>query len=163
MAGMRNPRILAAVAVLAVLGVVAVVAFGEGGSDDDTDPPVRIGGPRPLAEPVRTVRSELTLERFVLPTTGQPEELVVSLPEQRLNVPATTGGATQVLLRCVDRSGAETLRQTVAWPLLEEPGFPPHIHQAIRPDVLDGVRGCRLTGPGIDFRGRVSGRVPAGR
>ena len=156
-----NARIVAAV--LAVVGVLVVVVLTAGGSDDGADPPLRTGTPRPLAEPARTVRSELTLERFVVPTTGQPEELVVSLPEERLNVPATTGGATQVLLRCVDRSGAEKLRQTVAWPLLEEPGYPPHIHQAIRPDVLVGVRGCRLTGPGIDFRGRVSGRVPAGR
>ena len=110
--------------------------------------------------PVRTVRSALTLERVVLPTTGQPEELVVSLPEQRLNVPETTGGETTVLLRCVDEGGAEKLRQMVGWPLLEEPGYPPHIHQPIRPDVLESVRSCRLTGTGIDFEGRVPGRVP---
>ncbi len=151
-----------AVAFLAVLGVAAVIAFVAGGSENDTEPAVSAGGPPPPAKPVRTVRSELTLERFVLPTTGEPEELVVSLPEQRLNVLETTGGETEVLLRCVDKGGAETLRQLVAWPLLEETGFPPHIHQAIRPDVLDAVRGCRLTGPGIDFEGRVPGRVPSG-
>ncbi len=159
---MRNPRVLVAVAVLAVLGLVAGVAFMAGGSQDDTDPTVGAGGPPPPAKPVRTVRSELTLERFVLPTTGQPEELVVSLPEQRLNVLETTGGETEVLLRCVDKGGTEKLRQMVAWPLLEETGLPPHTHQAIRPDVLDAVRGCRLTGPGIDFEGRVPGRVPSG-
>ena len=157
---MRNPRVLIAAAVLAVLVVVAVVAFVAGGSDGGTDRAGPAEAERP-AEPARTVRSALTLERAVLPTTGQPEELVVSLPEERLNVPETTGGEPTVLLRCVDEEGAENLRQTVSWPLLEEPGFPPHIHQAIRPDVLDGVRGCRLTGPGIDFGGRVPGRVPS--
>ncbi len=99
---------LAAVAVLEVLGVLAVV-FVAGGSEDATDNAARTGGAVSAGKPVRTVRSELTLERAVLPTTGQPEELVVSLPEQRLNVPGTTGGETTVLLRCVDEGGAEKL------------------------------------------------------
>lgn len=140
-------RIVAAVAVAAIVAVAAAILVG-GGSGDGA------------GEPSRTVRSQLTLERSVLPTTGRPEELVVSLPDQRLNVPETTRGATSVLLRCVDGAGAERLRERTAWPLLEEPGYPPHIHQPIRPDVLDAVRGCRLTGPGIDFAGRVPGRVP---
>lgn len=153
---MGNPRVLIAAAVLltALVAVAAVVLLA-GGSEDDTEGPVR------AATPLRTVRSELTLERAVVPTTGRPEELLVSLPDQRLNTLATTGGETSVLLRCVDKGGAATLSQKVAWPLLEEVGFPPHIHQPIRPQVLDGVRGCRLTGPGIDFSGRVSGRVPS--
>ena len=142
-----------------MLGVLAVV-FVAGGSEDATDNAARTGGSVSAEKSFRTVRSELTLERAVLPTTGQPEELVVSLPEQRLNVPETTGGETRVLLRCVDKGGAEKLRQMVRWPLLEEPGYPPHIHQPVRPDVLESVRSCRLTGTGIDFEGRVPGRVP---
>lgn len=131
-----------------------------GGSEDGSDLAVRTSGPAPEA-PLRTVRSELTLERSRLMTTGMPEELVVSLPEQRLNVLKTAGGETVVLLRCANQSEVETLRQMVQWPLLEESGFPPYIHHLIRPDVLRGVRVCRLTGPGIDFEGRVSGRVPS--
>lgn len=115
---MSNPRVLVAVAVAAVLAVLAVV-FVAGNPEDATDSTAR------TAEPVRTVRSELTLERFVLPTAGMPEELLVSLPEQRLNVPATTGGETTVLLRCVDEGGTEKLRQRVGWPLLEEPDTRP--------------------------------------
>jgi len=160
---MKSSRVLIAVAALAVSGVLAVVIFVVGGSDGatgGTDNEGTTGAERP-AEALPAVRSELTLERAIVPTTGQPEELVVSLPAQRLNALETTGGATRVLLRCVEASGAETLREAVAWPLLEEAGFPPHIHQPIRPDVLDGVRGCRLTGPGIDFEGRVPGRVPS--
>ncbi len=44
--------------------------------------------------------------------------------------------------------------------LLEEPGFPPHIHQPAPPEVLNSVRSCRLTGTGIDFTDAVSGRPP---
>lgn len=63
----------------------------------------------------------------------------------------------------MDERGAVNIRQKIAWPLLEEAGYPPHIHQLVRPEVLAGVRGCCLTGRGIDFAGRVPGRVPRGR
>lgn len=148
MGGVRNPRaLLAVIVLLAVLAAVAVAVFVGGGSEGGSE------------GRLRTVGSELTLERFVVPTTGQPE-LLVSLPDRRLNAPQTTGGETSVLLRCFDRSGALKIRQQTAWPLLEEVGYPPHIHQLARPDVLDVVRACRLTGPGIDFGGRVPGRLP---
>ena len=139
----------AGVLVAAVVVVVVVVVAGgsEGGGGE---------------KPVRTVRAQLTLERFARPDLGGVE-LLVSLPDERLNTPETTGGETSVLLRCVDRSGAEAIRQQTEWPLLEEVGFPPHIHQPVRPQVLNRVRSCRLTGRGIDFAGRVEGRVPKAR
>ena len=96
---MSNPRVLVAVAVLVVLSVLAVVFVAGGPEKEATGVAVRADSAARTEKPVRTVRSELTLERAVLPTTGQPEELVVSLPEQRLNVPETTGGETTVLLR----------------------------------------------------------------
>lgn len=140
---------VAAVVVVTGLAVVAIALLVAGGSDDAPD------------TPVRAARSQLTLERFVLPTTGQPE-LLISLPDQRLNTLETTGGATSVLLRCVDGAGAVKIRQQTEWPLLEEEGYPlPHIHQPLQPDVLNAVRSCRLTGTGIDFAGRTPGRVPA--
>jgi len=46
--------------------------------------------------------------------------------------------------------------------LLEEVGFPPHIQPAL-PAVLDRVRGCRLTGGGIDFTGRAPGGLTPAR
>jgi len=89
--------------------------------------------------------------------------LVVSLLDTRLNDPATTGGETSVLLRCVDEAGGEVLRQPNDWPLLEEPGFPPHLHMPVRPDLIGRLRGCRLTGSGIDFEGSVPGTLPKAR
>ncbi|MGH3992833.1 MAG: hypothetical protein ACRDSN_10275, partial [Pseudonocardiaceae bacterium] len=64
-------------------------------------------------------------------------------------------------LRCVDRSGRVTIRQRHKWPLVEETGYAPHIHQPAVPEVLDGLRSCRITGPGVAFAGRVAGRLPA--
>lgn len=141
-----RPRILITAGVLLVALVVAVVILGAGGNGE---------GPR---KAVRTVRAQLTLERAVQPETGQPE-LIVSLPERRLNTLETSHGATSVLLRCVDRRGAETIRQRHDWPLQEEVGFSPHVHQPAGPRVLNGVRGCRITGRGVDFTARERGRV----
>lgn len=143
---MRNPRILVAVGVLLV-AVAVVVVLVAGGSGEDTD------------RPLRTTRAQLTLESAVQPESGYPE-LIVSLPEQRLNTLATSGGARSVLLRCVDKRGDQTIRQKHGWPLQEEVGFFPHVHQPIQPQVLRDLGGCRMTGNGIQFTAQVNGRVP---
>jgi hypothetical protein len=143
---MKHPRVvLGAVVLVVALAVGAVVVLVAGDSEGGGDKPVR---------------AQLTLQRSVRPDTGQAE-LLVSLPEERLNTLDTTGGETSVLLRCFDQPGAQTLRQQTEWPLLEEVGFPPHIHQPVPPQVLDRIRGCRLTGNGINFAGRVTGRAPS--
>ena len=145
---MKGPRLLIAAGVALVVVVVAVVALTAGGSDDGGD------------EPPRMVRSKLTLEQFVQPDTGAAE-LLITLPDKRLNSPDTTGGEKSVLLRCADERGREAIRTKTMWPLLEEYGYPlPHIHQLARQRVIDTIRSCRLTGTGIDFTGRVSGRPP---
>ena len=144
---MPNARILvaAAVGVAAVAGLVIVLA---GGSDGDD-----------AAEaPLPTQRATLTLERAEHPAGY--EELIVSLPDERLNTPETTGGETSVLLTCTDDRGRVTIRQRQPWPLQIEAGFAPHAHQPAKPEVLDSLRRCTLTGKGIDFEGRVSGRLP---
>ena len=145
---MPNTRILVAVAVglAAVAGLVIVLAAGSGGEDDAAD------------APVRTQRATLTLERAEHPAGY--EELIVSLPDERLNTPETTGGETSVLLTCADDRGRVTIRQPQPWPLQIEPGFPPHAHQPAKEEVLDSLRRCTLTAQGIDFEGRVSGRLP---
>ena len=101
----------------------------------------------------------LTLERAVQPEAGY-EEVIVSLPNQRLNNLGTTGGAKSVLLRCFAKNGRMTIHQRHPWPLVVEPGYPPHIHQPALAKVLDTLGRCRLTGPGVDFAGRVAGRLP---
>ncbi len=142
MSGLANPRVRLAILVLLVAGVglgVLVIAGSGGDAPDAPDAPVR---------------AQLTLERTVLPTTGQPE-LLVSLPEERLNTLETTDGETAVLLRCVDDAGEVAIRQRHAWPLVEEAGYPPHIHQPARVKALDRVRACRLVGDGLDFSGEA--------
>jgi hypothetical protein len=48
--------------------------------------------------------------------------------------------------------------------MMEEFGYPfPHLHVPVGPQLLDTIRRCRLTGPGIDFEGRVPGRLPLAR
>ena len=150
MSGVRDPRVLFGRVVL----LSALVAGSCGGGTDspsgDTD------------RPDRAVRAELTLERAGPPTTAQPE-LLVSLPDARLNNLRTSGGETSVLLRCVDKAGRVTIRQNHEWPLLEELGFAPHVHQPATPEVLDSLRSCRLTGNGIDFAGSAPRGLAAAR
>ena len=153
---MGNARVWLAAAVLAGAPVVAVVVLAAGGSGG--------GGPSGggAQERTATVHGRLTLEQAIAPDTGG-RELLVSLQDRRLNTLDTTGGATSVLLRCVDKSGEQTVRQEWTWPLIEEPSYPPHIHQPALPKVLRSLRSCRLTGDGIDFVGLPRGRLPRAR
>lgn len=145
---MKNPRVLLAAATLAFAAAVAVVLLLAGGSGGEDE------------EPRRTARARLTLEEFRTPDTGTLE-LLISLQETRLNDPELTGGERSVLLRCFDEGGAVAIRTRTDWPLLEEAGYPlPHIHHPAAREVLERVRRCRLTGPGVDFEGRVAGPPP---
>ena len=65
-----------------------------------------------------------------------------------------------MLLTCADDRGRVTIRRPQPWPLQIEPRYPPHAHQPAKQEVLDSLRRCRLTAEGIDFEGRVSGRLP---
>ena len=155
---MAHPRILLAGGVALTPVVVGIVLATSGTDGSDRTRPARpAAGEAPVQRPVRTVRAKLTLERAEV----QPDydELLVSLPDERLNSLETSGGATSVSLTCVGREGEISVRQRHPWPLVVEEGYPPHIHQPARPDTLAGLRRCRLTGPGIDFVGRVGRRL----
>ena len=167
---MRNPRVLlaAAVAAIAALVVVLVVVLGGGDSDDGgtpagaanataTAPAPGGAAPELLPVPAQKARVELQLERAEGPGY---EELLVSLPDERMNTPETNANAPTAQLTCVDRRGKQTVSAEHPWPLVVEEGFPPHIHQPALPKVLDTVRRCRLQGRGIDFSGSVKGRLP---
>lgn len=146
---MRNPRALlaAGVVVAAVVAGAVLLTVAGGESDGEGEAP-----PRP-------VRAALTLEQFTRLDTGEPE-LLVSLATPQLNTLETTGGESVVLLECSDGAGTTIIRRPTEWPLEEEVGFLPHIHQPASRTQLDSVRACTLTGPGIDFAGRVAGRLP---
>lgn len=143
---MKNPRArLAAGVVVAVLAGVALLALTDGGADDE--------------EPVRPVRAALVLEQFDLPQTGE-RELLVSLAQPRLNTLENNRGERVVLLRCADSAGATLVRRPAEWPLLEEVGYLPHIHQPASREQLARIRSCSVTGPGVELAGRVSGSLP---
>jgi len=149
MSHLKNPRALFAACVIVVAALVGVIVLP------------RIG-PGSTAEPRPVVRSGLTLEAFPRPDTGA-RELLVSLTTPPLNRLDVTDGARLVVLRCFDASGAQVIRRPVDWPLLEEVGYPPHTHQPATARLLASIRACRLTGPGVAFDGRVSGRLPVSR
>ncbi len=145
---MRNTRVLLAGGVVLAAGVAVLALSLGGGSGDAVDRPPRV------------VRAPLTLERFIAPGAAAPE-LLVSLSVPRLNTTEVTGGARTVTLRCSDASGATVIARPAEWPMLEEAGLPPHIHQPAGQRLLDSIRACRITGPGIEFEGRVAARAPA--
>lgn len=146
---MKNPRLLLAAAVVIVAVVLGVVLLPGAGEDADD-------------EPLPVTRATLTLERADLPDAAG-EELLVSLPGPELNTAEINHGATVAWLRCVDGRGATVVRRQVQWPLIEEEGFPPHIHHPAAPRTLSSLRRCTLTGPGIAFSAVTPRPLPAAR
>ena len=150
---MRNPRVLAAAALVLGLLVAAVVLLSGGG-----DAPRRDGGGSGRAA-LPVVRASLTLVEADRPDTGP--ELLISLPKARLNTARATGGSRSVTLTCFVATGAKAFSVPQPWPMMEELGYPlPHLHVPVGQRLLDTIRHCRLTGPGIDLEGRVPGRLP---
>jgi hypothetical protein len=156
----RNPRIALAAGTLAailVVAAVALVALG-GGSGSDGDRAGSAARPVTPSPPLHVVKADLDLQ-WLRPEPDY-NELIVSLTIPRLNTLQTTGGARAVLLQCFDGHGTRSVRQQHPWPLPPEAGYPlPHLHQPALAAVLAKLRSCRLTGPGIDFAGKVRGRL----
>jgi hypothetical protein len=169
MAPVPNPRVLLAAAVVVTAAVLAAVLLpGAGGGSPGNNTTASTGkttgqgvsSANPGVDPpLHIVHAKLTLEQFKRLDTGK-RELLVSLPGSQLNSEDLTGGTAVVWLRCFDGSGTMIVRQPYDWPLLEEAGYPPHMHQPATARMLRTVRNCRLTGPGIRFEGRVTGRLP---
>ena len=146
-----HPRLQLAAGVVVVVIVAGVVVLATAGGDSD--------GGRESSDRVRTVRATLKLEQFQRPDTGE-YELLVSSPGAQFNRADFIRGTPIVALSCFDSSGAQAIRVRHDWPLLEEPGYPPHIHQPADRTLLERIRRCRLTGAGIDFEGTVPGELP---
>ena len=121
-AGVRNPRVLLAAGVVVVAVVLGVVFLPGRGGETGEEPD------RPTPVVPRTVRATLTLEAFQRPDTGA-RELLVSSPGPQFNGADLVRGTPIVWLRCFDATGAQAIRTPYDWPLVEEPGFPPHVHQ----------------------------------
>lgn len=100
---------------------------------------------------------ELTVER--VPGEGGAEELVVSVPEA-VNTPKVARGRGSVGLRCRDGAQRVVLETQLRWPFVEnEAGFEqPHQHQPLRPEHLDTIRECRLTGTTVELSGKLEAR-----
>jgi hypothetical protein len=146
---MRNPRVVLA-AVLLLGALVAGVALLSSGADT--------GSGRGQAR-LPVTRSSLTLAQRDTQASGP--ELLISLPKARLNTRETTGGRTSVTLTCFVSGGGRAFSVPQTWPLMEEFGYPlPHAHVPVGRPLLETIRRCRLTGPGIDLEGHVAGRLP---
>ena len=151
-----NPRVVLAVgvAIVAVAVGVGLVALGggDGGKGGSAD-----GDKGPVAP--RVVRAALKLEQYTRPDTGE-SELLASIPSPRFNGADMVRGTPLVWLQCFDATGKSLFRYAQDWPLLEEVGYPPHIHQLATARVLRSIRRCSVTGVGVDFEGSVTGRLP---
>jgi hypothetical protein len=158
---MSDPRLLMAAGVLvAVLAGGALLLTSAGGTSSRRE--AQFPGAARTQSPLPVVRSRLTLEKSDQRATGT--ELLISLPNMRLNTLTTTGGQRSVALTCFSATGARAFNVAQAWPLMEEFGYPfPHLHVPVGRHLLDTIRRCRLTGPGIDFEGRVQGPLPLAR
>jgi hypothetical protein len=87
---------------------------------------------------------------------GAPGELILYVPDVRLNKTATADGARQVTLQCLDRDGVVTFSAPQAWPFLDTDAgtLDPHIHVSMPPEALDSIARCRLEGTDPLLEGR---------
>jgi hypothetical protein len=153
---------LAVGVLVAVLAAAVVLTLSDAGTSTSPGREARPPDAARARTPLPVVRSKLTLAEFDRQDAGT--ELLVSLPTSRLNTAKTTGGERSVTLTCFGANGARAFSVPQAWPMMEEFGYPfPHLHVPVGPQLLDTIRRCRLTGPGIDFEGRVPGRLPLAR
>jgi hypothetical protein len=121
-------RTVVAAIVVALILIVPLVALFASGGDDGEDATAAAGAMR--------------VER----STTLPE-LIVSV-EPSANVPASTGGARSVTVRCVDSDGQLVAAQDEAWPFTDTDGdtLNPHTHMPLDGSRLEQVRSCRLIG-----------------
>lgn len=89
------------------------------------------------------------------PTPEGGVELLATVPD-RLNVPETAGGRTQVDLVCTNEKGDEVVRARQAWPLLKDGDPPlPHVHHPASPTELKAIARCRLVGTEPELSGEL--------
>jgi len=95
----------------------------------------------------------IVVEQFTTPD-GVVEVLVTV--SQELNVPATAGGAKNVVFECVDGKDEVVLNSQQSWPLLSDGDPPaPHVHQPATPEELQQLSKCRFPDTKPVLEGRV--------
>jgi hypothetical protein len=102
----------------------------------------------PLAHALSSGKAEATtrmrLERAAGPTGAS--ELIAYVRTKGGDPPLATGDVLR--LRCTSADGRLTLR--AARPLSDDRGiYVPHVHIAVAPELLDGIRACHGSGGGL--------------
>jgi hypothetical protein len=104
-------------------------------------------------------RQDLRAQRSTA-LTGDPE-LLVSLGEDDLNRPATTGGKRTVRVVCTGRDGKIVIDVRRKWPFINERGYDyPHTHLVIGRAQVQRAQRCRLRGTSVRLEAEVEGRLP---
>jgi hypothetical protein len=126
-----------ALAALLAVGVPLVIVALAGSGDEDR--PERPAG--------------LRVER----TGGDLPEVIIYVEDRSLNEPATAGGATSVVVECVDAEGRIVWSRPERWPFTDTDGgtLDPHAHIGMDPAALERIARCRLTGTDPPLGGRL--------
>ena len=129
-AAARSRRVAAVVAVVAAAVLVAVALATRSGE---------------VADALRVERAP----------TGA--EVVVYLEDREANVPDTVGGASSVMLECLDRAGEVLVSAAQPWPFTDTDGdtLDPHVHLSLDAELLARADRCRLKGADPVLEGGV--------
>ena len=129
-------RLVALVLLLAVAALLVIVALAGGGGEDR---PERAAG--------------LRVER----TPGDLPELIIYVEDRSLNDAATAGGATSVVVECVDAEGRVVWSRPERWPFTDtdDGTLDPHAHIGMNEAAVERIARCRLTGTDPPLGGRL--------
>jgi hypothetical protein len=129
-------RLVALAVLLAIAAPLVIVALAGSGDEESAE--------RPAA---------LRVER----TPGGLPEITIYVEDRSLNEPATAGGATTVVVECVDSNGRVVSTRPEPWPFTDtdKGTLDPHAHIGMDPADLARIARCRLTGTDPPLEGRL--------
>ena len=129
-------RLVALAVLLAVAAPLVIVALAGSGDEETAE--------RPAA---------LRVER----TPGGLPEITIYVEDRSLNKSGTAGGATTVVVECVDAGGRVVSSRPEPWPFTDtdDATLDPHAHIDMDPAALERIARCRLTGTDPPLEGRL--------
>jgi hypothetical protein len=129
-------RLVALVVLVAVATPLVIVAVTGSGSEDRPERP-----------------AGLRVER----TPGDLPEVIIYVEDRSLNEPATAGGATSVVVECVDAEGRIVWSRPERWPFTDtdDGTLDPHAHIGMDRAALDRIVRCRLADTDPPLGGRL--------